>query len=50
MKTREVVYAGTALDDLDKILRWLAETASPMAAIHIVEELANPEKERRKRA
>lgn len=39
MRTREVIYAEAALDDLDRILRWVAETASPVAAIHIVEQL-----------
>lgn len=39
MRTREVVYAETALNDLDRILRWLSETASPIAALHIVEEI-----------
>jgi toxin ParE1/3/4 len=39
MKSRKVVYAETAKDDLLRILRWLAENASIASAVDIVGDL-----------
>ncbi|HEX4297825.1 MAG TPA: type II toxin-antitoxin system RelE/ParE family toxin [Devosia sp.] len=39
MKARRVLYHPEARADLDRILDWLAGSASPLAAIGIIEDL-----------
>lgn len=39
MRTRAVVYAADALDDLDNLLMWLAEQSSPAAALSVVTDI-----------
>lgn len=39
MKVRRVIYGPRAVDDFERIFNWLSATASPEAALRVIERL-----------